>query len=129
MSDAKLLSPTIITHDVAATRAFYETNFEARPSFDCGWYVQLRLNDGVEICVMAPQGDSPTFAGGVMFNIQFDDVDAIHKSLCDREVSITIPLEDHPWGDRGFAVTDPAGAIIYCYSPIAPAAEFAHYFI
>jgi uncharacterized glyoxalase superfamily protein PhnB len=39
----------------------------------------------------------------------------------------TVPLEDHPWGDRGFAVQDPNGVTLYIYSDREPTAEFKQY--
>jgi len=38
-----------------------------------------------------------------------------------------MPLEDHPWGDRGFPILDPNGVTLYIYSPRDPADEFKHY--
>lgn len=122
------LSPTITTHRVQETRAFYERHFGAEASFDCGWYVQLKLSGGVEICLMAPQGDAPTYQGGVMLNLRIDDVDAAHGDLRKADVPIVVPLEDHPWGDRGFGVADPSGVVVYCFKPIAPSEEFAPFF-
>jgi uncharacterized glyoxalase superfamily protein PhnB len=39
-----------------------------------------------------------------------------------------MPLEDHPWGDRGFAVADPNGITLYIFSEIAPSEEFKQYY-
>jgi len=39
-----------------------------------------------------------------------------------------MPLEDHPWGDRGFGIVDPNGIILYFYKKIEPAEEFKQYF-
>jgi uncharacterized glyoxalase superfamily protein PhnB len=38
-----------------------------------------------------------------------------------------MPLEDHPWGDRGFAILDPNGVMLYIYSEREPADEFKQY--
>lgn len=119
------LSPTITTHRLQETRAFYERHFGARAVFDCGWYVQLKLSGGVEICLMAPQEDAQTYQGGLTLNLRVDDVDAAHAVPRRADIPIVIPLEDHPWGDRGFGVVDPSGVVVYCFKPIAPSAEFA----
>ena len=51
-------SMTIVTSKLPETRHFYETHFDARPLFDCGWYVVLRLGasgSGPEVCLMEPK--------------------------------------------------------------------------
>lgn len=121
-------SVTIVTRKLSETRRFYEENFDARPVFDCGWYVVLRLNESPskpELCLMEPKEGMQPFAGGVFLNFQVADADRMHTRLTGGGVQTSIPLEDHPWGDRGFGVLDPSGAMVYCYHPIAPAPEFA----
>jgi uncharacterized glyoxalase superfamily protein PhnB len=77
---------------------------------------------------MQPQGDAPTFEGkGVMLNFKVDNVDAEHIRLLGAGLQITIPLEDHPWGDRGFSVIDPIGNAVYIYSDREPSDEFKQY--
>ncbi len=39
-----------------------------------------------------------------------------------------MPLEDHPWGDRGFSVIDPIGNSVYVYSDREPSDEFKQYY-
>ncbi len=39
-----------------------------------------------------------------------------------------MPIEDHPWGDRGFSVLDPNGIALYIYSDREPTGEFKAYF-
>ncbi|MDH5785100.1 MAG: VOC family protein [Chromatiales bacterium] len=126
----KQASVTLITPEVEACRQFYERHFGARPTFDCGWYQVLRLEGGeAEICLMAPQEGMVPFAGGITINLQLEDVDGLHAAITAKGIEPVIALEDHPWGDRGFGVLDPAGAMVYCYRPIEPAAEFRQYFI
>ena len=125
---AVALSPTIITERLAETRAFYETWFGAEAVFECSWYVQLRLADGVEICLMTPQEGAPVFQGGTTLNLRFADADSVWARFAEAGVAPVMPLEDHPWGDRGFGVVDPSGVTVYCYHPIAPSEAFASFF-
>ena len=128
----KAASITLITPSLKETRKFYEELFQASAIFDCGWYVVLRLSNednGPELCLMQPQNDATTFSGGITINLKFDNVDHIHTSITQAGLVPVIPLEDHPWGDRGFGITDPAGATVYCYHPIEPSTEFERYFI
>ncbi len=77
---------------------------------------------------MKPQEKMPTFGGaGVMLNFKVDDVDAEHTRLTEAGLQTAMPLEDHPWGDRGFSVIDPIGNSVYIYSDREPADEFRQY--
>jgi|TARA_A100001518_G_C1221362_1_gene65876 uncharacterized glyoxalase superfamily protein PhnB len=125
------LSPCFCTNDVAACRDFYTRYFSADAIFDCGWYVNLRIGaDGPTLQFMQPQEGMPVFAGtGVMLNFKVDDVDAEHARLVEAGLKVAMPLEDHPWGDRGFSVTDPIGNSVYLFSDREPADEFKQYYL
>lgn len=123
---------TIVTSKLTETRQFYETHFGARQVFNCGWYVVLCLNSfgsGPEICLMEPKSGMEPFSGGAFLNLLVDDADKVHAGLTEAGLSVTIQLEDHPWGDRGFGVIDPSGVVVYCYHPITPTPEFKKYII
>ncbi|PHQ31844.1 VOC family protein [Rhodopirellula bahusiensis] len=120
------LSTCFCTQSVDECRDFYTRHFAARPIFDCGWYVSLRINgDGPTLQFMQPQGEAPAFGGaGVMLNFKVGDVDAEHARLTGAGLQAVMPLEDHPWGDRGFSVLDPIGNSVYVYSDREPSDEF-----
>lgn len=124
------LSTCFCTHDVDACRDFYRQHFAAKAIFDCGWYVNLRVGgDGPTVQFMQPQGEMPTSSGtGVMLNFKVDDVDAEHTRLTKAGLQIAMPLEDHPWGDRGFSINDPIGNYVYIYSDREPTDEFKQYY-
>ena len=127
------VSTTLVTQKLKETKAFYLSHFDARLAFDCGWYVVLRLGaspSGPEICLMEPQEGMVPFTGGIFLNILVRDADAMYERLHDQAgLPVIMPLEDHPWGDRGFGLLDPSGALVYCYHPIPPAAEFQQYIL
>ncbi|SDB41290.1 Glyoxalase-like domain-containing protein [Desulfonatronum thiosulfatophilum] len=126
-------SVTFVTPKLEETRRFYELHFGARPVFDCGWYVVLRLAEsgsGAEVCLMEPREGTAPFSGGAVLNLHVSDADGMYDRLVNKAgLTVLIPLEDHPWGDRGFGLQDPSGVTVYCYHPIAPAREFRKYFI
>jgi uncharacterized glyoxalase superfamily protein PhnB len=124
------LSTCFCTNDVGACRDFYTQHFGAKANFDCGWYVNLRIGeDGPTIQFMQPQGNMPTFGGaGVMLNFKVDDVDTEHSRLTKAGLQVAMPLEDHPWGDRGFSIVDPIGNSVYIYSDREPSEEFKQYY-
>ena len=124
------LSPCFCTIDVDACREFYIRYFSAKAIFDCGWYVNLRIGeDGPTIQFMQPQENIPVFGGsGVTLNMKVDDVDAEYSRLTAAGLKPIMPLEDHPWGDRGFSITDPIGNSVYVYSDREPSDTFKQYY-
>jgi uncharacterized glyoxalase superfamily protein PhnB len=79
---------------------------------------------------MLPQDGMTTFTGGVCLNLRVSDADSVHERLHRTAgLPVEIPLEDHPWGDRGFGLKDPAGTMIYCYHPIAPDESFQRFIL
>lgn len=124
------LSTCFCTNDTDACREFYTRYFSAKITFDCGWYINLSIGeDGPAIQFMQPQEGMPTFGGaGVTLNLKVDDVDAEHARLTGAGLQTAMPLEDHPWGDRGFSVIDPIGNAVYIYSDREPSAEFKQYY-
>ena len=124
------LSSCFCTKDVSACRDFYQKYLCAKITFDCGWYLNMEIGtQGDSIQFMEPQGDMPTYAGtGVTLNFAVDDVDVEYKRLMVAGLSEAMPLEDHPWGDRGFSVIDPIGNSVYIYSDREPSEEFKQYF-
>lgn len=124
------LSTCFCTTEVDACRTFYQKYFAGKPVFDCGWYVTLKINqDGPEVSFIQPQEGMPVFSGtGVMLNFKVADVDSEHARLEGEGLQIAMPLEDHPWGDRGFSVVDPIGNMVYVYSDREPSDEFKQYY-
>ncbi|MBC3831882.1 VOC family protein [Undibacterium amnicola] len=123
------LSPCIITSKVDESRDFYLKHFAAKLSFDCGWYINLEFGNGSSLQFMAPQAEqvacNPT---GLTYNFCVNDVDAEHQQLVSSGLVPVMPLEDHPWGDRGFAVQDPSGIVLYIYSEREPSPEFKPFY-
>ncbi|KLV03760.1 glyoxalase [Photobacterium aquae] len=126
----KKLSTCFCTSEVAACREFYRTYLSAKTVFDCGWYIILKIDGiGTELCFIQPQENMPVFGGnGVMLNFLVDDVDSEHSRLINAGLQVIMPLNDHPWGDRGFSVLDPIGNSVYIYSSREPSDEFKPYF-
>lgn len=123
------LSPCIITEKVVESRNFYLKHFGARVTFDCGWYVNLELGQEASLQFMAPQPDQPACASaGLTYNFCVADVDAEYETLVASGLRVVMPLEDHPWGDRGFSIQDPNGITLYLYSDREPSPEFKSYY-
>jgi len=124
------LSTCFCTNDVNACHTFYKQHFAAKTIFDCGWYVNLQIDeDGPTIQFMEPQENMPIFSGsGVTLNFNVDDVDAEYARLSEAGLQTVMSLDDHPWGDRGFSILDPIGNSVYIYSDREPTDEFKQYY-
>ena len=129
MTVVKKFSPTISVENPVASCDFYIKYFNAKVKFDCGWYINVAVGE-CELCFMKPQSpEQPMFDGkGLMYSFEIENVDAEHSRLSKLGVTVVMPLEDHPWGDRGFGMLDPHGIILYFYKSIEPAEEFKKYF-
>ena len=127
---ANVISPCITTAKVEESRDFYVKHFGAKVTFDCGWYVNLQFGkESSSLQFMAPQPGQPIcYPAGLGYNFFVDDVDAEYKLLMSAGLQLVMPLEDHPWGDRGFAVQDPNGVALYIYSEREPDPEFKQYY-
>lgn len=128
---APKLSTCIKTTKVEESRDFYVKHFGAKVTFDCGWYVNLRFGkETSELQFMAPQeqGEPSFHPAGLMLNFCVDDVDAEYARLTATGLVPVMPIDDHPWGDRGFALLDPNGVMLYIFSDREPAAEFKQYY-
>lgn len=124
------LSACITTSKVVESRDFYVKHFGVKVTFDCGWYVNLRFGkDTSSLQFMAPQpGQSTCNPAGLTYNFSVADVDAEYSRLISEGLQAIMPLEDHPWGDRGFAIQDPNGVMLYLYSDREPSDEFKQYY-
>ncbi len=126
----KELSTCFCTEKIEECKAFYVKHLGAKLEFDCGWYISLVFGEnGPTLQFMTPQdGQSIYQKNGVTLNIKVDDVDSEYKKLSGLGLTEKMPLEDHPWGDRGFAVYDPIGITLYIYSDREPSKEFKQYY-
>ena len=128
---ANSLNACITTDKVEESKVFYVEHFDARVTFDCGWYVNLEFGKQTsELQFMAPQqpGQPTINPAGLTYNFAVDDVDLEYSKLIEAGLTPVMPLDDHPWGDRGFAVQDPNGVTLYVYSEREPSEEFKQYY-
>ena len=58
------------------------------------------------------RGPSHTATGGPFAAVEVEDVDALHARITANGVAAHYPLQDKPWGHRGFSVLDPNGVEI-----------------
>ena len=128
---ANSVSVAFTTNKVEESRDFYVRYFNAKVTFDCGWYVNLQFGkESSTLQFMSPQQPDQQLSNsdGLIYNFAVDDVDQEHEKLTELGLEPIMPLADHPWGDRGFAVQDPNGITLYVYSERKPTEEFKQYY-
>ena len=124
--------PVIMTADVAASAAFYQSHFGFIPLFTSDWYVHLQLegDPSVNLAIMDGQHHTIPKAGrgqvsGLLLNFEVEDPDAVHDCLKAAGLPIVVSLRDEAYGQRHFITSDPNGVLIDIIKPIPPNGEFA----
>ncbi|MEU4596993.1 VOC family protein [Nocardia sp. NPDC023988] len=127
------LYPVLMTADVADAAAFYRTHFGFGTTFASDWYVGLRL-DRWELALLQvghpsiPEDFSARTAGGILLNIEVDDVDAVHDRLVADGLTPVLPLRSEDFGQRHTIFPGPDGVLIDVITPIPPTTEYAEQF-
>lgn len=125
------ISAAFTTSKIIETKDFYTKYLGAKVTFDCGWYVNLEFgNQSSSLQFMEPQEERHRLASGdgIIYNIKVDDVDYEYERLMSQGLKAVMAIEDHPWGDRGFSISDPNGISLYIYSDREPSEDFRKYF-
>jgi uncharacterized glyoxalase superfamily protein PhnB len=128
----KDLYTIIVTDKRAECRDFYVRWFGFQVVFEASWFVYLAAagDHPFGIAFMAPDHPSQPpgperFSGrGLLITIQVADAAAEFERLSRAGVSIAYPLKDEPWGQRRFALVDPAGAWVDVIQTIDPVPGF-----
>ncbi len=127
---AESISTVFTTAKLEETRDFYVKYFGAKVIFDCDWYINLKFgNTRSTLKFMSPLqcGHEASSPAGIIYNFAVANVDEEYEKVIEAGLPISVPLEDHPWGDRGFSVQDPNGISLYIYSECEPSDEFKQY--
>ena len=128
----KDLYTIIVTDKRAECRDFYVRWFGFQVVFEASWFVYLAAagDHPFGIAFMAPDHPSQPpgperFSGrGLLITIQVADAAAEFERLSRAGVAIAYPLKDEPWGQRRFALVDPAGAWVDVIQTIDPVPGF-----
>lgn len=126
------LYPVIMTDDVAKSKAFWTENFFFKVAFDSEWYVSLKTDQqpAFELALLDP--DHPTvpeafrgkFKGGLIVNLEVDDVDAEYERLRKIGLPMHLPLRSEDFGQRHFITSDPNGVLVDVIKVIPPSMEY-----
>ncbi|SDG09813.1 VOC family protein [Pseudonocardia oroxyli] len=119
--------PVLMSADVPAAARFYRDRFGFETTFEADWYVSLR-NGTWELAILDPAHETvPTGygrpVGGMLLNLEVEDVDAEYARLQDLE--IVLPLRSEEFGQRHFIVAAPDGVLVDVITPIPVTGAFA----
>lgn len=124
--------PVVVTDKMEACRDFYVKWFGFRVLFEASWFIYLVPGDDPNhgIAFMTPDHPSQppgpeTFDGrGVFLTLQVADAAVEFNRLKRAGVPMAYTLHDEPWGQRRFALFDPAGVWVDVVQQTQPAPGF-----
>lgn len=123
--------PVLLTENVAQAAAFYCAHFGFRPLFEADWYVHLQSDADPAVNLALVALDHPTIpaaargrTGGVILNMEVEDVDAEHDRLRAAGLTVALLLRDEAFGQRHFIVSGPDGVLIDVIRPIPPSGDY-----
>ena len=122
----------VVTDHRAACRDFYVRWFGFQVVFEASWFVYLAATGDhpFGLAFMAPDhpstppGNAVYSGKGLLLTMQVDDAADEFERLTAAGLHMAHPLRDEPWGQRRFAVYDPAGTWVDVVQQIAPAPGF-----
>lgn len=125
--------PVIMTDRVAETAQFYVALFGFQVTFDSGWYISLRNDEGeqpFELAVLQFDHETvpETFrsrARGVLVNLEVTDATAAYERIQSLPgIRVVKELRDEEFGQRHFILVDPSGTLVDVIENIPPSEAF-----
>jgi uncharacterized glyoxalase superfamily protein PhnB len=124
--------PVLLSADVPAAAAFYQTHLGFRPLYTSDWYVHLQSTEDARVNLGLVAMTHPTVpataqgkTGGLLLNFEVADPDTHYQRLQDAGLAILVPLRDEAFGQRHFILEGPDGVLIDVIRPIPPSADEA----
>jgi catechol 2,3-dioxygenase-like lactoylglutathione lyase family enzyme len=116
----------VVTERLRECRDFYTGRLGFTVVFEAGWFVLLD-GGGVSVAFMhpvhpsAPPSPGPYDGDGAFLTLQVTDAAAEYEALRAAGAVFALELTDEPWGQRRFALVDPAGLWLDVVEQIEPA--------
>lgn len=122
--------PIVVTapERLAVIRDFYTQRLGFTVGFEATWFLLLSLDGERPVTLGFMASDHPSsppgpevFDGrGVFLTLQVEDAAVEHDRLRAAGAEIALPLRAEPWGQRRFALVDPAGVWLDVVEQIEP---------
>jgi catechol 2,3-dioxygenase-like lactoylglutathione lyase family enzyme len=121
--------PVVVTEAVTECRDFYLRWFGFEVVFEASWFVLLAGGGERPVSLAFMRVDHPStppspalYRGDGMFlTLQVEDARAEYERLREAGAAFALNLQDEPWGQRRFALLDPAGMWVDIVEQIDPA--------
>jgi catechol 2,3-dioxygenase-like lactoylglutathione lyase family enzyme len=122
--------PVVVTDKLRECRDFYSRWFGFEVVFEATWFVLLTSSvegNSTSIAFMhpdhpsSPPSPAPHDGNGTFITFQVEDARMEHDRLREAGLALDLSLSDEPWGQRRFAVVDPAGVWVDVVQQIDPA--------
>ena len=122
--------PVIVTERITECRDFYARWFGFEVVFAADWFILLKSRGEPSFALALMRVEHPSsppepaaYGGDGMFlTLQVEDAGAEHERLRSAGLELALGLTDEPWGQRRFAVLDPAGMWVDVVEQIEPVA-------
>jgi catechol 2,3-dioxygenase-like lactoylglutathione lyase family enzyme len=104
----------VITPNLQECRDFYRMWLDFEVVFEASWFLLLK-SANTSLAFMHPEHpSSPPEPGaydgnGAFLTLQVEDAGEEYERVVGKGLQCALPLTDEPWGQRRFAVIDPAG--------------------
>lgn len=124
--------PVVMALDLPAMQAFYTQHFLFEVTFESDWYVSLKgKGEAAELALLdpshptVPEAVRKPLRGGLLLNVEVDDVDREYERLKRAGLPMHLELRDEAFGQRHFITSDPAGTLLDVIQVIPPSEAFA----
>lgn len=119
--------PIVITSQKDRCRDFWSQRLGFEVRFDSSWFCWLSAADGsASIAFMtpdhpsAPPGPEAFDGRGLCFELEVEDVAAVHARCVEAGVDIGYPLTTEAFGQRRFGFADPSRLWVDVVQQVAP---------
>jgi len=119
MTIRELNAITLVTRDMAAAVAFYETlGFSLEFGGSEAGFTTFRIENGQALNLISDPAAAAgmTWWGRAIFHV--DDVDRHHARACDGGLEPETEPENASWGERFYHITDPDGHALSFAKPL-----------
>ena len=121
---------SLTVEDVKASSDFLRKHFAFKEKWSADGFVYL-VHENFDVPIIfietgkevLPKVIRDQKASGVIVAFVVDDIEAEEKRLKAEGVVISAPLQEDPWGERLFEVTDPNGVVFQIVQWVVPADE------
>ncbi|RTZ18660.1 hypothetical protein EKN09_29365 [Vibrio penaeicida] len=124
MMSVDRLMTTLCTHNLLASKQFYQTLFGFNVGFESEWFIQLvHPKSNVELGLITAEHElvPPRYQGaasGLFVTLVVEDVDAVFKAAEQKNYVVLQTPEPTFYGQKRLLLEDPAGVLVDVSTPL-----------